>query len=189
MSSNFPYKYDVDVYIDKAIEKMKFTYPWVKREILLDKYRYAIEKVGNRYKYVSYYTWDDGKVDREIVKGGADEFIKRIMQDNYYRVESANPTKEVFKVPFACGTDAHGWYLERYEFRTHDLGCYSSFVQAGDRCTGGSREFFIPPSYLEGTFSDFLDKYMEMVPGGSFGLYREDLENTPGLKEFLGFKE
>ena len=81
-----------------------------------------------------------------------------------------------------------GWYLERYEFNEHKLGGYSAFVQAGDRVAGGSRTFFIPDSYMKGTYEEFLDKYCELVPG-YFGLGKADLINDKGLKEFLGFKK
>ena len=33
-----------------------------------------------------------------------------------------------------------------------------------------------------------VDKYLEQVSPGPFYVGRNDLENCPGLKEFLGFK-
>ena len=189
MSEKFPYGTDIDIYIDKALEKMQFTYPWATRELLDEKVSYAIEETDGQMEFVRYYTWDSGRTDREVKDLEKRSIVDYIAGDQAWYIELANPEKDVFEVPFEYGTDAHGWTLERYEFRTHVLGGYSSMVQAGNRSTGGSREFFIPPSYLEGTFSEFLDKYCEMVPGGAFGLYREDLENTPGLKEFLGFND
>ena len=61
-------------------------------------------------------------------------------------------------------------------------------VQAGDRVTGGTREFFIPPDCFETkSYEEFLDRYLEIVPGGAFGLYKKDLLSDTGLKEFLGY--
>ena len=116
-----------------------------------------------------------------------EDFYSAILNHNEYKIASYNPIKDTFKVPIACGTDAHGWYLERYEFSSHELGGYTVFVQAGDRTTGGSRTFYIPQDYFDGTFDEFLDKYTVLVPR-SFGMGKEDLKNTKGLKEFLGFK-
>ena len=187
MSNKFPYKYDVDAYIEKAIEKMKFTYPWVTRDMFVKQYSYSIEKIDGKYQYVSTYDWKDGTVDKRVHDINGEEFIDLIIDQNEYSVQDYNPVKEVFDVPIEHGVDAHGWTLEFYKFRSHVLGGYSSYVQAGDRTTGASREFFIPPSYFDGTYYEFLDKYCELVPGNFFGLYREDLENVPGLQEFLGF--
>lgn len=187
MSKKFPYGYDVNKYIEIAYSKLKEKYPWFKEEMVNTKTKYTIEKISNKYKYCSYAIYSDGTSKRYSYDYDSDEFINYIVSDCSFYVECANDTKDIFKVPFEGGTDAHGWYLERYEFRTHKLGGYSSFVQAGDRCTGGSREFFLPDSFFEGTFDEFLDKYIELVPGGAFGLYKSDLQEVDGLKEFLGF--
>ena len=53
MSKKFPYGHDVDKYIDKAIEELKYTYPWAKKELFNKKYEYIIEKNNNRYQYWS----------------------------------------------------------------------------------------------------------------------------------------
>lgn len=185
MSKKFPYDYDINKYLDKALEKLKETYPWAELKML--KYKYEIEKENNKYEYISYYKWNDGEIERKIIDGDGEEFIERIINDNYYWIEDANPIKETFKFPLPTGVELHGWYLERYEFNKHIKGGYSAFVQAGNRSTGGSRTFFIPPKYLEGTFEEFLDEYIKLVPA-SFGLTREDLRKIDGLKEFLGFK-
>lgn len=61
-------------------------------------------------------------------------------------------------------------------------------VQAGDRTTGGSREFFITPyCFAAKTYSEFLDRYLEIVPGFSFGLYKKDLLSNEDLRRFLGY--
>lgn len=82
-----------------------------------------------------------------------------------------------------------GWMLERYEFHKLANGTYQAFIQGGDRYTGGSRTFDIPKDYLDGTYEEFLDKYEQLVPGGHFGLSKEDLLVDGGLKAFLGLME
>jgi hypothetical protein len=189
MSKKYPYGYDVDKYIDKAIEIMKETYPWAKREFFRKEYSFAIEKNGRSYDFVTYFKWSTGNIERNVIKGTGEDFIKEIISVEKSWIESANPTKDIFKIPIECETKVSGWYLECYEFRTHELGGYSSYVQAGDRTTGGSREFFLPPKIFKGTFSEFLDKYFDIVPPGSFGLSKDYLLEIDGLKEFLGFKK
>ena len=185
MSKKFPYGYDVNTYIDKAIEKMKYTYPWVNRDLFDKRYNYFIEKIGNRYEYV--YTYDFGdEIKKEIINGDGEKFIDTIIWNNEWKIEDANPVLEVYVVPGQEGKCNHGWYLERYEFRKHDYGCYSVFCQAGDRTTGGSRTFFIPPDYFRGSYDEFLDKYIELVPP-SFGFTRNELSKIPELKKFLGY--
>ena len=46
MNKKFEYGYDVKKYIDKAIEKLKETYPWATREMFRKEYTYKIEKEG-----------------------------------------------------------------------------------------------------------------------------------------------
>lgn len=185
MSKKFPLGYEVDNYINEALKRLKETYPWVTLELFDKSHKYKIEKENNRYKYIAYYEWYGG-LDRDEFKT-SDEFIEKIMGDNSWSIERANPEVDIFKVPIECGIEIHGWYLEKYEFRTHVKGGYSSYIQAGDRVTGGSREFFIPPKYFAKTFDEFLDNYLELVPANHFGLDKEYLKNVKGLKEFLGY--
>ena len=186
MNKKFPYGHDVNAYIEKAIEEMKFTYPWVKKDSLDKRYEYRIEKIKNRYEYISIYHWEDSSVDRRILDMDGERFIQEIIWNQEFKVQEQNPVKDTFEVPGQSGKVLGGWHLERYEFRSHKLGGYSVFCQAGDRVTGGSRTFFIPPSYFEGTYDKFLDKYIELVPA-SFGFTREELANIPELKKFLGY--
>ncbi len=185
MSKKFPYGYDVEIYIEKAIEKMKFTYPWVKRELFDKRYEYLIEKVNNKYQFIYIYHWDDEE-KREMLDIDGDKFIDEIVWHQQYHVEDYNKVKDVFVVPGQNGKEFQGWYLERYEFRSHELGGYSVFCQAGDRVTGGSRTFFIPPSYFDLDYDQFLDKYIELVPP-SFGFTKNELVAIPELKKFLGY--
>ena len=185
MSKKFPYGYNVDKYIDKAIEKMKYTYPWVNKKIFDKRYKYSIEKIDNNYEYISTYHYNKETI-RNILKCDGEKFIQEIIYNQEYAVEEANPVKEVFKVPGQSGKILHDWHLENYEFRSHVLGGYSVFCQAGDRVTGGSRTFFIPNDYFKGDYNEFLDKYIKLVPP-SFGFTKDELLNIPELKTFLGY--
>ena len=187
MKEPFPYGYDVNVYIDRAVEKMRNTYPWASKDIFRKQWNYAIEDINGEYKYVTYFKWSAGDIERDVKNCTGEEFIDIIIDNNRDWIEDANPVADTFVVPLRYGIDAHGWTLERYEFRSHGLGGYSAWVQAGNRYTGGSRTFFIPPEYFNGSYSEFLDRYCDLVPAGGFGLDREYLENVPGLKEFLGY--
>lgn len=187
MGKKFPYGYDVDKYIDKAIEKMKYTYPWVKKELFDKRYEYLIEKVNGKYQYAYIYQWSDSSKEKKVLNVDAEGFIEQIIWDQEDIIQQYNRVKDVFVVPGQAGKILHDWHLENYEFRSHELGGYSVFTQAGDRVTGGSRTFFIPPSYFEGNYEEFLDKYIELVPP-SFGFTKEELANIPKLKKFLGFK-
>ena len=185
MSKKFPYGYDVEKYINKAIEKMKFTYPWAKRELFDKRYEYLIEKSNNKYQYAYIYHWPDSS-KKTVLDMDSERFINQIIWDQEYEIQKYNGVKDIFVVPGQSGKCNHGWYLEKYEFRSHELGGYSVFCQAGDRVTGGSRTFFIPPSYFDGTYDEFLDKYIELVPP-SFGFTKEELANIPELAKFLGY--
>lgn len=191
MSKKFPYGYDINKYLDKAFDLIKETFFWVRKDMFDERYEYDIEKEGNRYEYIVYYTDQDGEKTRRVLDWckKPKDFYNIVKSDNEYKITSYNPIKETFKVPIDCGKDAGGWYLERYEFSSHEQGGYSVFVQAGDRVTGGSRTFYIPQDYFKGTYDEFLDKYVKLVYPRAFGMSREDLDNTKGLKEFLGFKE
>ena len=58
----------------------------------------------------------------------------------------------------------------------------------GDRVTGGNREFFITPDCFKAeTYDEFLDHYLEIVPGHSFGLTKKDLIKDTKLKKFFGY--
>ena len=61
-------------------------------------------------------------------------------------------------------------------------------IQAGNRYTGGNREFFLPDSFFDGSFEDFVERYNDFVPG-PFRIDPDFLETVPGLKAFLGFNE
>ena len=189
MSEKFPYGYDVNVYIDKAFERMKELYPWAEKSMLREGWSYAIEKEGSRYQYVAYFKWNNNDIDRYVINGDCEDFIRHFISDHESWVQWKNKVKEELSVKSLIppGTCIRGWYMECYEFRSHVLGGYSVYLQGGDRSAGGSRTIFIPPAYFELSWDEFLDKYEELVPPGAFYLGKEELKDAPGLKAFLGF--
>ena len=186
MSKKFPYGYDVNAYIDKAFEQMKEDFPWATRDMIAAHTNYGIEKVGDDYQYVSYYSQNDGTLKAYPENIDCEEFIRRLASGHDWELGRANPVKETFNVPASNGCSG-GWFLEIYRIQKHEQGGYSAYVQAGNRSAGGSRTFFIPASFLKLPWDEFLDKYLELVPPGPFYVGRDDLEKAEGLKEFLGF--
>ena len=179
---------DVDAYVDESLKRLKKKFPWAKKSLFHKNYRYAVEDVDGTMKFIKYYDWDDGTSKRYDEDWDGELFIHEIIQDQESYIENANEVKDVLDVRPHNGVECHGWYLERFEFRSHILGGYSAYVQAGDRSTGGSREFFFTPEQMSGTFEEFLDSNGELL-SGHFGLTRDYMEKFEGLKEFLGFKE
>lgn len=96
---------------------------------------------------------------------------------------------DVYQLPFYPVDTGGGWWLERYEFYRLASGHCSVYVQAGDRYSGGGREFPIPERCFGGSFEEFLDRYLKIVPPGHFGLGKQDLIGDGALKGFLGFTE
>lgn len=184
----FPLGTDVNAYVKEALRRLKKKYPWAKRSMFNKHESYAIEEVSGKKEFVNYYTWDDNTGKRYAEGWDGELFIRRIISEQESHITGANKVKEVLDVMPDYGVDCHGWCLERFEFRSHVLGGYSAFVQAGDRVAGGSREFFFAPEQMNGTFEEFLDANRELL-SGAFGLNKEYMEKFKGLREFLGFKE
>ena len=188
MDERFPYGYDVQVYLDKAFEQLKETMFWATKEMLDDRYVYTIEQENGVYNFVSYYKQDDGGTQRSVLdycdwKGFIDHWV--FMNDWY--AEKHNPVKEYMGVE-ASNKMSCGWALEIYQIRKHELGNFSVYVQAGNRSAGASKTYYIPQDYLKLPWEEFLDKYIDLVATGSCYVTRNDIEETEGLKEFLGFK-
>lgn len=189
----FPYGYDADVYVDKAVALLRENYPWVTRAHLNPRYRFSIEKENGAYEYIEYTKGRKGRETREVIpcyfeEMDAEEFIRYIASCSETRIVSENRIIDAYSVPF-YPTDVSGdWHLEHYIFRKHATGDYTVSVQAGDRSAGAGRVFGIPRRCFEQpTFDRFLDEYAEVVPGGSFGLYKEDLIDDGQLKAFLEY--
>lgn len=186
MNEKFPYGYDVNTYIDKALEQMKKLYPWAKKTMLRKNWSYAIEQVDGEYQFVTYFDWGKNDIERQVLNCDGEEFIETIIDHHHDWIEDENPVTETFDVPASCRC-LGGWNLETYRLQKHQLGGYSAFVQAGNRSAGASRTFFIPPANFKLPWEEFLDKYLELVPPGFFYADRDDLEKAKGLKEFLGY--
>lgn len=183
----FPFGTDIDAYIDRAAGKMKNTYPWVSKELFDKKISFAIEEVNGKYVFAQYYKYSDGSSVRYQIDKYGDDITDHIVSEWEFYAESVNPVKEVYELTGTRGTVISGWNLECYKFSRHELGGYSSGITAGDRSAGGTRTFFIPPAFMEGTFEEFVRKYNEMVPG-VFGLEERYYADDPeGFKRFLGF--
>ncbi len=181
----FTYGLDINVYIDKAYENVKKDYRWFNREILKKCTKYAIKQVDGEWEFVS--KWNSKDPYRVYDTPSADRFIENLEYEYQSAALRANPVVKVYAVKFGS-IDLNGWWLERYEFSKLKTGDYKVSVQAGDRVTGGGRDFFITPYCFEAkTYEEFLDRYLEIVPGHSFGLYKEDLIHDAKLREFLGY--
>ncbi len=181
----FKYGLDIQVYLDKAFENTKKDYRWLDKKMLKDCYQYDIKKVKGDLEFVSRYG-NEGKFTVENAES-ADRFIEWVTHEYQNAALRANKSVATYNVSFK-GVEIHGWHLERYTFYKLKSGDYKVSVTAGDRTTGGSRDFFITPYCFEAkTYEEFLDRYEEIVPGGSFGLYKEDLLPDEKLKKFLGY--
>lgn len=183
----FRYGYDIDVYVDKAFEILKKTYWWADRSNADKKCRFTIEERDGQHEFVEY----RGKKDKGTVVDGcqtSDLFVSYLVSHYDDDVRAANKEVARYDVDYAPRELFGGWNLERYIFYKLRTGDYKVFVQAGDRASGASREFYIPPEFFkEKTYDGFLDRYIELVPGDSFGLFKEDLIKDEGLREFLGY--
>lgn len=152
---------------------------------------YAIEERDGEYRFVEYFGNSRGRRDGNVLDcDTADEFISYVVSEWEMYVLEYDPVAASYDVPYDPVDTGGGWMLEVYRFNRLMTGDYSVDVQAGDRCTGSGRTFFIPPETFDaGTFDEFLDRYEEVVPGKHFGLFKEDLAGDMKLREFLGYKE
>ncbi len=184
----FKYGYDIEVYLKKALDNVKKDYHWIDKKIADGYCRYAIKQVDGEWEFLIKYSGDK-KFSVEDCSS-ADNFIERVEHAYQEAALQANPVIAGYAVPRERirGIELHGWYLERYEFSKLKTGDYKVLVQAGDRTTGGTRDFFITPYCFEAkTYEEFLDRYLEIVPGNSFGLHKKDLLGDEKLKKFLGY--
>ena len=185
----FLYKYDINKYLDKVYKKILELYPWTNIDMIKCDYEYAIEKEGKNYEFICYYKNQNGEKSRRVLDWikTTDHFCEYLKNEIEDSLIWNTTIKETFKMPIESSVSLHGWYLERYEFNKLSTGGYSVFVQAGDRTTGGSRTFLIPQDYFDGTYYEFIDKYVKLVPPSHFGLSIEELQENKDLSNFLGF--
>ena len=181
----FKFGLDIAVYLEKAYENVKKDYRWINKEMIEKAVHYAIKKVDGDWEFVRDYSGDG---DYSVCDySSAEDFIKDVEYTYESAALNANPVVAEYAVRFE-NVDLGGWYLERYVFSKLKTGDYKVNVQAGNRSTGGGREFFITPYCFEAdSYDEFLDRYLEIVPGGAFGLFKEDLLPNEELKSFLGY--
>ena len=91
MNEKFPYGTDINAYIDKALEKMKYTYPWATKDMMT--YSYAIEDVDGEPRFVRCFRLDDGRFQRMVEDCFGDKFIDEVVRLNADQIERANPVK------------------------------------------------------------------------------------------------
>ncbi|MBR3308195.1 MAG: hypothetical protein IKI75_13205 [Lachnospiraceae bacterium] len=176
---------DIEVYLEKAYENVKNNYRWLDKKTAAEYCEFAIKKVHGDWEFVRRFQSD--KKFYVCDCSSAERFIEIAEHDYQEAAIRANPVVNEYKVSFGS-IEIHGWYLEKYIFYKLRSGDYKVSVQAGDRVTGGGRDFFITPYCFEAeSYEEFLDRYLEIVPAGSFGLGKEELLPDEKLKEFLGY--
>lgn len=182
----FKYGMDIDTYLEKAYANVKKEYRWLDKSMLGKHSHYEIKKVDGDYEFVKVY--GRKKNDYSVCDCRcAEDFVERVESDYQSEAMASNPVVAEYNVPFGP-VDIRGWGLEKYVFSKLQTGDYKVYVQAGDRTTGAGREFFITPYCFEAeSYEEFLNRYQEIVPGGSFGLFKEDLLPNEELKSFLGY--
>ncbi|MBR0159152.1 MAG: hypothetical protein IJM24_08735 [Clostridia bacterium] len=179
----FKYGTDIKVYLEKAFNNVKKDYRWFEKK--MSNWHYGIRKVDGDYEFVRRYR-SESKYSVFDVES-AERFIECVEYDYQSAALQANEIVASYAPPFGH-ISLHGWNLERYVFYKLKSGDYKVSVTAGDRTTGGSRDFFITPYCFEAkTYEEFLERYLEIVPDYSFGLGKEELLPNNDLKKFLGY--
>lgn len=100
-----------------------------------------------------------------------------------------NPQGKSYSHPLHEGSSSLEW-LEQYCFyRSKGKNPkYTVYLQSGwGRNEGGGCEDPLPKEWFKGSWDEFLTKYIAKYKPEDFFITREELENWPGLKEFLGF--
>ena len=179
------YGTDISVYLEKAFENVKKDYRWLDKKMLGKSWQYDIQKVDGDLEFVRRY-WNESEYSVYDVES-AERFIESVEYDYQNAALQANTIVASYAPSFGH-ISLHGWNLERYVFYKLKSGDYKVSVTAGDRTTGGSRDFFITPHCFEAkTYEEFLDRYLEIVPDYSFGLGKKELLPDKELKKFLGY--
>ena len=181
----FKFGTDIKVYTDKAYKKVKKNYHWLTKEMLKKAWKYDIRQIDGDYEFIRQSSDSDTFYIENF--STAEDFIKCIEYDYENCALSNNGVIASYDVPFGH-VDIHGWNLEQYRVYKLATGDYKVSVTAGNRSTGGSRDFFITPDCFKAkTYDEFLDRYQKIVPGSSFGLYKSDLLPDKKLKKFFGY--
>ena len=181
----FKFGTDITVYLDKAFDHVKKDYRWLDKTMLGKTWQYDIQRVDGDLEFVRRFG-DERKYSVYDVES-AERFIECVEYDYQSAALQANPIVASYSPSFGP-ISLHGWNLERYDFYKLKSGDYKVSVTAGDRVTGGSRDFFITPYCFEAkTYEEFLDRYLEIVPDASFGLGKKELLPDKELQKFLGY--
>ncbi len=181
----FKFGTDINVYLEKAFNHVKKDYHWLDKKMLRKNCQYDIQKVDGDLEFVRKY-WNEGGYSVFDAES-AERFIECVESEYQSAALHANETVASYAPPFGH-VSLHGWNLESYVFYRLKSGDYKVSVTAGNRTTGGSREFFITPDCFEAkTYEEFLDRYLEIVPDYSFGLGKKELLPNRDLKKFLGY--
>ncbi len=186
-AKKFKFGTDIGAYLEKAFDNVKKDYRWLDKKMLADTWQYDIQRVDGDLEFVRRYRNEEAYsvFDAE----SAERFIECVAYDYQSAAMRNNPTVATYEPPFGH-ISIHGWNLERYVFCRLKSGDFKVSVTAGDRTTGGSRDFLITPYCFEAeTYGEFLDRYLEIVPEASFGLGRKDLLPDGDLQEFLGYRD
>ncbi len=181
----FKFGTDISVYLEKAFNHVKKDYRWIDKKMLGKTWQYDIQKIDGDLEFVRRY-WNESEYTVFDVES-AERFIEILEYD--YQSVALRENKIVGSYSPSFGHfSLHGWNLESYDFYKLQSGDYKVSVTAGNRTTGGSREFFITPYCFEAkTYEEFLDRYLEIVPDYSFGLGKKELLPDKELKKFLGY--
>lgn len=183
--AKFRFGTDIKAYLEKAFENVKKDYRWLDKKMLGKTWQYDIRRVGGDLEFVRRYRGESEYSVYDVKS--AEQFIEWVEHDYQSVALQENKVLASYEPHFGH-IEIHGWGLERYVFYKLKSGDYKVSVTAGDRVTGGSRDFFITPYCFEAkTYEEFLDRYLEIVPGCSFGLGKEDLLPDGDLKKFLGY--
>jgi hypothetical protein len=176
---------DINVYLEKAFENVKKDYRWLDKKMLEKTWQYDIQRVDGDLEFVRKY-WNEKEYSVYDVES-AERFIECLEYDYQSAALRENQTVASYAPKFGH-IDLNGWNLESYVFYKLKSGDYKVSVTAGNRSTGGSRDFFITPHCFEAkTYEEFIDRYLEIVPGHSFGLGKKELLPDKDLKKFLGY--
>ncbi|MBR3228320.1 MAG: hypothetical protein IKF68_07230, partial [Erysipelotrichaceae bacterium] len=181
----FRFGTDINVYLEKAFDNVKKDYRWLDKKMLKKTWQYDIQKVDGDLEFVRRY-WDEDEYSVFDVES-AERFIECVEYDYQSAALDANKIVASYAPSFGH-ISINGWNLESYVFYKLKSGDYKVSVTAGDRVTGGSRDFFITPYCFEAkTYEEFLDRYLKIVPDYSFGLGKKELLPDKDLKKFLGY--
>ena len=142
----FKYGTDINVYLEKAFDNVKKDYRWLDKKMLGKTWQYDIRKVDGDLEFVRK-CWNEDDFSVYDV-GSAERFIETVEYDYQNAALQANDVVASYAPSFGH-ISLHGWNLERYVFYKLKSGDYKVSVTAGDRTTGGSREFFITPYCFE----------------------------------------